>query len=470
MHIESPPVSFEPRLEPPEDFSTLEEQLWPGGTRRDSRGELTLAGHQVSDLVAQYGTPLYVIDEADFRRRARSFTEHFPGWSIHYAGKSFLCRTVARWINEEGLCLDVCSGNELAVALSVGFPPERISLHGNNKTSEELRYGVKAGVGCIVVDSFDEIDRLRVISDDLGRPVPVMVRVTTGIHAETHQYVATSHEDQKFGLSIQSGQALKALLICHDQPQFDLLGIHSHIGSQILEVEGFARAAQITLSLVSQFQDATNDSIQEVNLGGGFGIAYVGSDEPWEMERLSDVLIRDVEKGCHYYDIPETKFAIEPGRAISGPPGVALYTVGTIKDVDIGEGFSRRYVSVDGGMSDNIRTALYDADYTATLANRTSVATPTLSRVVGIHCETGDVLVKDVYLPDDLALGDILAIPASGAYSRAMASNYNYALKPAVVGVVEGDTQVMLRRETLDDLLRLDQGEIGVGFEVEREV
>jgi diaminopimelate decarboxylase len=448
-------------LEIPEDFAGLDGKLWPCGTRRNPSGELTLAGHRVSDLVAEYGTPLYVFDEQDFRARARGFVEHFPSWSIHYAGKSFLSRTVARWIDEEGLNLDVCSGNELSLALSAGFPAERISLHGNNKTIEELRYALTEGIGAIVVDSFDEIDRLRVIAYDMGKPAPVMIRVTTGIHAETHQYVATSHEDQKFGFSIHSGQAMDALVTCWEQPQFDLLGIHSHIGSQILNMDGYARASQITLLLARDFHCATNNHIREVNFGGGFGVPYLPSDEPWDIENLSDTLIRHAEKGVHYYDLPDIHFALEPGRAISGPPGVALYRVGTIKTVDLGDGLSRRYISVDGGMSDNIRTALYDADYTAILANRVSTADGVLSRVVGIHCETGDVLVKDVYLPADIEVGDILAIPVAGAYSRSMASNYNYALKAAVVAVVPGESQIMIRRETLDDLLRLDMGPHG---------
>ena len=338
-------------LEVPQDFATLDTALWPQGTHRDSTGHLTIAGHQVESLIKEFGSPLYVIDEADFRSRARQFADHFPGWEVHYAGKSFLCRTVVRWIDQEGLSLDVCSGNELAVALSVGFPPERIGLHGNNKSIQELSLAIESGVGSIIVDSFDEIVRIEDLAAQQHVTVRVLVRVTTGVEAHTHEYIATSHEDGKFGFSINSGQALQALVDCDNSPHIHLGCIHSHIGSQIFDTEGFRVAAQRTMALAAQFHDLTSHTIEEINLGGGFGIAYTSRDTPMNPVDLNRGLVRAIDDARSQYNLAPVKLAIEPGRAICGPACVALYTVGTIKKVDIGEGRTRTYVAVDGGMS-----------------------------------------------------------------------------------------------------------------------
>jgi len=417
---------------------------------------LTLAGHPVSDLIEQYGSPLSIMDEADFRSQARAFATEFAGWTVYYAGKAFLCRTIAGWVNQEGLHLDVCSGGELAVALSAGFPPERIELHGNNKSIEELETAIDSGVSRIVVDCVEEIDRIEHLAAARNTQVPVLVRVTTGVEAHTHEYIATSHEDQKFGFSLHSGQAWSALMACHERPHLKLTGLHSHIGSQIFDVEGFQVAAARVMDLLARFRTATGSDLDEVNLGGGFGIAYTAQDSPMSPAQLHQALSRIIDQERRTHGLGPLRLSIEPGRAIVGRAGVALYTVGSVKPVDIGEGQQRAYVAVDGGMSDNIRTALYHAEYSAVLANRVSSAAPMLSRVVGKHCESGDILVHDVYLPSDIGAGDLVAVPASGAYARSLSSNYNHITRPAVVAVRSGRARPMLRRETLADLMALD--------------
>jgi len=442
----------------PEDLNGVDPALWPTGASRDESGCLMIAGHRVADLVEAYASPLYIMDEEDFRRRARGFADHFQGWTVNYAGKAFLCRAVVRWVDEEGLNLDVCSGNELAVALAAGFPPQRIGMHGNNKSIDELESAIDVGVGRIVVDSFDEISRIEAIAAQRRTTVAVLVRVTTGVEAHTHEYIATSHEDQKFGFSIHSGQAMDALQACHDSEWIDLKGVHSHIGSQIFDLEGFQVAAHRTMELLAAFRARTSVNLEEVNLGGGFGIAYTEHDSPLSPIQLNHGLTRIVKQAITEYDLGPIHLAIEPGRAICGPAGVAVYTVGTIKKVDIGQGLERTYIGVDGGMSDNIRTALYHADYSAVLASRTSEAEPMLSRVVGKHCESGDILVHDVYLPADLRIGDLIAVPGAGAYARSMASNYNHALRPAVIAVTSDRAYPIVRRENLQDLLSLDVG------------
>ncbi len=458
-HVEGPGEPAAPAwLRRPDDLNAINPALWPTGTSRDNRGVMVIADQGVDRLMAELSSPLYVIDEADFRARAAHFAQEFTGWGVYYASKSFLCRAVARWIEQAGLGLDVCSANELAVALAVGFPPERIGLHGNNKPESELVTAIQAGVGHIIVDCFEEITRLESLAGALGRTVTVLPRITTGIEAHTHEYIATSHEDQKFGFSIHSGQAMAALMACRDQPHLDLAGIHCHIGSQITDAEGYAVAAQRMVDLLADFRDAAGSQLSELNLGGGFGISYTGVDPALDITQWRRTMTSVVEQACSARGLGSLKLSIEPGRAISGPAGVALYTVGVVKPVDIGQGRQRVYVAVDGGMSDNIRTALYHADYTALLANRTSTAEPVLSRVVGSHCESGDILVRDVYLPADLRPGDVLAVPAAGAYARAMASNYNWTARPPVVAVNAEGAYPIIRRETLEDLMALDVG------------
>lgn len=443
----------------PDDLNALDLRLWPRGTHRDEAGRVVVGGVALTEVAESHGTPVYVIDEADFRSRAADFRDSFPGWEIYYAGKALLTKTVARWAAEEGLNLDVTTMGEMRIALAGGMPPERLGLHGNNKSDAEIEFALAQGVGRIIVDSFDEIARLERACEAGGHVAAVLVRVTTGVEAHTHEYIATAHEDQKFGLSIMGGQALTALVRCHSSRYLDLRGIHSHIGSQIFETHGFEVAIRRTLKLASQFRTATGVELPELDLGGGFGIAYTQADAPLPTAEIAAAFEEMIDHECRAFGLSRPRLSIEPGRAICGPAGVAVYRVGTVKTVELEGGRSRVYVSVDGGMSDNIRPALYAAEYSAAVANRVSDAEPVLCRVVGKHCEGGDILIRDVFLPDDVAIGDLIAVPGSGAYARSMASNYNQIPRPPVVGVNEGVTQVMLRRETLDDLMRLDVGE-----------
>jgi diaminopimelate decarboxylase len=445
-------------LREPSDVNDLLERLWSSGVAKDEAGVLSVAGVDVETIASQVGTPVYVVDEADLRARARTFADAFDGWDVYYAAKSFLCTAVARWVSEEGLGVDVCTGGELAVALRAGVDPARIGLHGNNKSLDELRAALTVGVGRIIVDSFDEIDRLSRLAAELGARPRVMVRVTTGVEAHTHAYIATAHEDQKFGFSIAGGAAAEALHACHTAPSLELVGIHSHIGSQIFDTEGFEVAARRTLRLHADFAHSTGVELAELDLGGGFGIAYTSTDTPSEPYVLAKALRDLVSAECAALGVAVPHLSIEPGRAISGPSAFALYRVGTVKPVALDGGASRLYVAVDGGMSDNIRTALYAAEYSATLASRRSAAPPVLARVVGKHCEGGDILVRDEFLPADVAPGDLVAVPASGAYSRSMASNYNHVPRPPVVSVRDGRIRTLIRRETIEDLLVTDVG------------
>ncbi len=445
-------------LRPPADANALVPPLWSVTARKNAEGALEVGGVDVRDLVAEHGTPAYVLDEADFRSRARAFADAFDGYDVYYAGKAFLCTTVARWVAEEGLRLDVCSEGELTVALRAGFDPALIGHHGNNKSLRELRRSVEAGVGRIVVDSFDEIERLAQVAQSTGSRVAVMIRVTAGVEAHTHEYIATAHEDQKFGFSITSGDALSAVRRVEDAPYLELLGLHSHIGSQIFDSSGFEVAARRVLALHARVSDELGVTLPELDLGGGFGIAYTSQDDPADAAQLATELTKIVEHECRALDVAVPRLSVEPGRAIVGPAMCTVYEVGTVKQVSLDAGASRSYVSVDGGMSDNIRTALYDADYSCTLASRRSATEPVLSRVVGKHCEAGDIVVKDEVLPADTTAGDLLAVPGTGAYCRSMASNYNHALRPPVVAVHEGVSSVVVRRETEEDLLRTDTG------------
>ena len=445
-------------LRVPGDVNGLVPLLWSSTARKNDDGALEVGGVDLRDLVAEHGSPAYVLDEADFRARARAFREAFAAYEVFYAGKAFLCTTVARWAAEEGLSLDVCSAGELTVALRAGFDPARIGYHGNNKTTDELRRAVEAGVGRIVVDSFHEIDRLVALTAGSTTPTRVMVRVTAGVEAHTHEYIATAHEDQKFGFSITSGDAMEAVRRVHDAPGLVLLGLHSHIGSQIFDTAGFEVAARRVLALHQRVSEEIGVDLPELDLGGGFGIAYTTQDDPSDPAQLATELTKIVEHECRALGVAVPALSVEPGRAIVGPAVCTVYEVGTVKQVGLDAGVRRTYVSVDGGMSDNIRTALYDADYSCTIASRHSEAAPVLGRVVGKHCEAGDIVVKDEFVPGDLAPGDLLAVPGTGAYCRSMASNYNHALRPPVVAVRDGVSTVVVRRETEDDLLRTDVG------------
>jgi diaminopimelate decarboxylase len=455
-HTESPP-----RPQSPEELLQLAPNVWPRNVARGGDGVVGIAGVALTDLAQEYGTPLFVIDEDDFRSRCREIASAFGGGkNVHYAAKAFLCSEMARWIDEEGLSLDVCTGGELAVALHADFPPERITFHGNNKSVAELTSAVKAGVGHIVLDSLTEIERLDAITAEAGVVQDVFVRLTVGVEAHTHEFISTAHEDQKFGLSVASGAAMAAVGRVFDTDHLRLVGLHSHIGSQIFDVDGFELAAHRVIGLlheiVDQFGVDKTAQISTVDLGGGLGISYLAADDPPPMAELAGKLSAVVRNESAAVGLPTPRLVIEPGRAIAGPGTITLYEVGTVKDVDVSATANRRYVSVDGGMSDNIRTALYDAQYDARLVSRVSDAPATLARIVGKHCETGDIVVRDAWVPGDLRPGDLLGVAATGAYCYSLSSRYNMIGRPAVVGVRAGRSRLILRRETVDDLLSLE--------------
>ncbi|MGH3415944.1 MAG: diaminopimelate decarboxylase [Actinocrinis sp.] len=444
---------------PPADLNTLEAKVWPSTAQRGEDGAVVLGGVSLRDLAVQQGTPAYVIDEADWRNRARAWLAAFGDFDpaeppVHYASKAFLSKAVARWAAEEGLGMDVCSGGELATALAARFPAHRLTFHGNNKSRAELAAALEAGVGRIVLDSFEEIDRLAELAAARGVRPRVMVRITVGVEAHTHEFIATAHEDQKFGFSLSGGLAAEAVRRVLKHDALDLVGIHSHIGSQIFDTSGFEVAAHRAVGLLASIRDEHGVKLPELDLGGGLGIAYTSEDDPSDAFDIVAGLKAIVGRECFGYGMPVPRLTVEPGRAIAGTPGITLYEVGTIKPLD----GLRTYVSVDGGMSDNIRTALYDAAYTCVLASRTSDAPPMLARVVGKHCESGDIVVRDSWLPSDLAAGDLLAVAGTGAYCRSMASNYNQALRPPVVAVRDAAARLLVRRETEADLLALDLG------------
>jgi diaminopimelate decarboxylase len=451
-------------LKAPTDANELLPQLWARTVHRNRAGSLEAGGVDVRELAAHYGTPAFVLDEEDFRARAMAFRDAFRdafadlcgGADVYYAGKAFLCKAVARWVAEDGLGLDTCSGGELTVALRAGVPPERISLHGNNKSDAELNKALETGIGRIVVDSLPEIDRVADAAARLGVRAPVMLRVTVGVEAHTHEYIATAHEDQKFGVSLSSGAAAQAVQRILARPELRLRGLHSHIGSQIFGTDGFEVAARRLLGLHAYVSREYGVDLPELDLGGGFGMAYTSQHAPLEPKTLADALAEIIRRETRAKGLAAPRVSVEPGRAIAGPSTFTLYSAGTIKDVPLEHGMVRRYVAVDGGMSDNIRTALYDADYSCTVASRTSSETPMLTRVVGKHCESGDILVKDEFLPSDVTVGDLLAVPGTGAYCRSMASQYNHIPRPPVIAVRDGITTVLVRRETEDDLLALD--------------
>lgn len=433
--------------------------IWPKTAQRGATGELEIGGLPISELTSQFGTPLYVIDEQEFRARATSVREALQSAAasigttakVYYAGKVFLAGAIVPMVEELGLNLDVASAGELALALAAGANPARLGLHGNNKSLAEIGRAVSAGVGAIVIDSEVEIERIAAAAGAQGKVQPVRLRVNTGVHAHTHEFLATAREDQKFGVAMVDVPALVAKI--RESSNLKFLGLHSHIGSQIFAPEGFAEAASRLIAIHAEL--LKGGDVPELNLGGGFGINYVDTDDAPDIAEFALAITKSVEIACRNAGIPVPALAFEPGRAIAGPAGITLYTVGTIKDVNV-EDFVRKYVSVDGGMSDNMRTALYQADYTARLASRVSEAAPALSRVVGRHCESGDIVVRNDYLPADLSNGDILAVAATGAYCFSLANNYNYLTRPPVVLVSEGRARLIVRGETEADLFDRD--------------
>ncbi|MGA3254624.1 MAG: diaminopimelate decarboxylase [Mycobacterium sp.] len=458
---ETRPAASPPRPQSPEELLRLAPNVWPRNVARNETGATCVAGIPLTDLAQEYGTPLFVIDEDDFRSRCKEIAAAFGGGrNVHYAAKAFLCSEIARWIDDEGLSLDVCTGGELAVAEHADFPPERITFHGNNKSAAELTAAVKAGVGHIVLDSMTEIDRLDAIAGGAGMVQDVFVRLTVGVEAHTHEFISTAHEDQKFGLSVASGAAMAAVRRVFAADHLRLIGLHSHIGSQIFDVAGFELAAHRVIGLlheiVKEFGVDKTAQISTVDLGGGLGISYLPSDDPPPIGDLAAKLSDIVGNESAAVGLPTPRLVVEPGRAIAGPGTITLYEVGTVKDVDVSTTAHRRYISVDGGMSDNIRTALYDAQYDARLVSRVSGAPAVLARIVGKHCESGDIVVRDAWVPGDLQPGDLLGVAATGAYCYSLSSRYNMVGRPAVVAVRAGRARLILRRETVDDLLSLE--------------
>ncbi|CRK50062.1 Diaminopimelate decarboxylase [Rhodococcus sp. RD6.2] len=450
-----------PRPTDPAQMTTLPTAVWPRGAARGDDGVVRLAGVPVTELAAEYGTPLFVIDEDDFRSRCRDMARAFGSAErVHYASKAFLSAEIARWVADEGLSMDVASGGELAVALHGGFPAERITMHGNNKSVAELHAAVAAGVGHIVLDSTQEIDRLDAVAGELGVVQDVLIRITVGVEAHTHEFIATAHEDQKFGFSLSGGAALDAVRRVFETDNLRLVGLHSHIGSQIFDVDGFELAAHRVIGLLRQIVDGfgveKSSQVNIIDLGGGLGISYLESDDPPPVDDLAAKLTNIVATESAAAGLPVPTLMVEPGRAIAGPGTVTLYEVGTTKDVRLDGNATRRYVSVDGGMSDNIRTALYQAEYDCRLVSRDSRAEPVVARVVGKHCESGDIVIRDVWVPEDVGAGDLLAVAATGAYCYSMSSRYNLLTRPAVVAVRDGKSRLVLRRETVEDLLSLE--------------
>lgn len=453
-------IAEESRISDP-SVDPLNFDVWPTHARRNNDGVLEIAGLDVRALVAEYGSPLFIFDEQDVRSRAQEYARAYrtaqsgvPG-TVYYAAKAFLTVAVARWVTEEGLGIDVASGGELEIAIRAGIPGELLLMHGNNKSTQEIRRALEYGVARIVIDSFEEIARVATVAAELGVVAQVLIRSTVGVEAHTHEFIATAHEDQKFGLSASTGDVIEAVRRVIKLPSLQFIGLHSHIGSQIFDASGFEIAASRIVSLAHAISVECGVDVAELNLGGGMGIAYLPDDDPLSVQHMATQICGIVNRACADVDLPVPSLSFEPGRAIVGPGGITVYEVGTVKPVQLDRG-TRTYVSVDGGMSDNIRTALYGAQYTAALVSRYSSEESILCRIVGKHCESGDIVVRDCWLPGDIAPGDLIGIAATGAYCRSMASNYNQLPRPAAIAVRDSASTTILRRETMNDLLALD--------------
>ncbi|MFD4558392.1 diaminopimelate decarboxylase [Streptomyces sp. NPDC058469] len=449
MSILDAPLHVLPQLSA-DDADSL--SVWPRSTRPSPAGDLTVGGVPLAEAADRFGTPVYVLDEQEIRDRCRTYRTAFPDADVVYAAKAFLCRAMAHWVREEGLGLDVCSAGELALAVSTGFPPERIVLHGNAKSPDDLRTALRLGVGRIVVDSTSEIARLAAITPADSRQ-KVMVRVVPGVAAGAHVKVRTGTDDQKFGLSITDGSAQHAVTRILDQSHLELVGLHCHIGSQIATTKPYVAAVRRMVGLLARIRDQHGVTLPQLDLGGGHAIAYRPGEERLDISVLAGRVRAELEDGCARTGLPVPRLTLEPGRAIVGPAGVAVYRVLAVKRTG-----DRTFVAVDGGMSDNPRPALYGVRYAPRLIGRPATAPPRLVTVVGRHCEAGDILADEVALPGDVRPGDLLAVPAAGAYHLSMASGYNLVGRPPVVAVADGIARVLVRRESLDDMNRRDIG------------
>lgn len=427
--------------------------VWPASARRLPHGDLAVGGVSLAEIAQRFETPAYVLDEAEVRARCRTYRDTFPDADVLYAAKALLCRAVVHWVDDEGLGLDVCSAEELELAVTSGFPPERIVLHGNAKSPRDLGTALRLGVGRVVIDSPSEIARLAAAVGPHGRQ-RVMLRVTPGISAGGHEKIRTGTDGQKFGLSLADGSAEHAVARVLGQPQLRLTGLHCHIGSQITEVEPYLTALRRVVALMVRIRDIHGITLPELDMGGGHGVPYRPGEPALDLTALARGLRGALTEECAAAGLRVPRLAVEPGRAITGPAGIALYRVLAVKRTG-----GQVFVAVDGGMSDNPRPALYGARYAPRLIGRRSPAAPTRATVVGRHCEAGDVLAADVDLPGDVRPGDLLAVPVAGAYHVSMASGYNLVGRPPVVAVADGTARLLVRRETLDDFRSRDVGE-----------
>ncbi|WP_405486614.1 diaminopimelate decarboxylase [Streptomyces sp. NBC_00096] len=426
--------------------------VWPASARPAAGGDVTVAGISLTEAADRFGTPLYVLDEGEVRDRCRAYRTAFPDADVVYAAKAFLCRAMARWVEDEGLGLDVCSVGELGLAMTAGFPAGRIVLHGNAKSPEDLYTAVRLGVGRIVLDSTSEIARLAEILPE-GERQKVMIRVVPGIAAGGHTKIRTGTEDQKFDLSITDGSAQHAIARVLAQPRLELVGLHCHIGSQISSVKPYVAAVRRMVGLMALIRDHHDLELPQLNIGGGHGIAYRPGEDSLDLTALANRVRAELADGCSHAKLPVPRLTIEPGRALVGPAGVAVYRVLTVKETS-----GRTFVAVDGGMSDNPRPALYGVRYAPRLIGRRSTAAPAPVTVVGRHCEAGDIVAEDVALPGDVRPGDLVAVPAAGAYHLSMASGYNLVGRPPVIAVRDGSAWMLVRRESMDDMNRRDIG------------
>jgi diaminopimelate decarboxylase len=426
--------------------------LLPASATVDAEGRASIGGCDLVELAREYGTPLYVYDENEIRARARAYRAHF-GDGVAYASKAFLCTAMARLVRDEGLHIDVATGGELFVALNAGFPADRIMFHGNNKSEAELRTALDEGVGRIAVDSDAEIARLEALVAAGHRSPRVHVRVRPGVEAHTHEYIETGTEDSKFGFGLDNGEALAAARRIVEGGTLQLAGIHCHIGSHVFRLDSFTRAVDKMVGLIDAIEAETGATLDELNLGGGLGVRYLPEDAPPTIDEYATTLQKAVAAALREHRVrSQPRLMVEPGRSIVAPAGVTLYTVGTIKAIP----GIRTYVAVDGGMSDNLRPVTYGARYEAFVPARATSERSLIATIAGKHCEQGDIVVRDATLPSDLVLGDVVATPVTGAYGQAMSSNYNKVTRPAVVFVRDGKAQLVVRRETEMDLVRLD--------------
>ncbi|QLY30367.1 diaminopimelate decarboxylase [Nocardia huaxiensis] len=429
----------------------LDSAIWPRETHYDEEGRITVGGVALADIADQYGTPTYVLDENEVRDRCRAYRKYFPEAETIYAGKALLTRAVAEWVAEEGLSIDVCSAGELAVALSAWVDPRRVVLHGNGKPFGELETAIGSGVGRIVLDSLSEITLVSALATT---PQRVLLRVTPDIDVHGHPAVRTGVADQKFGFPIGSHMLDEAVERIVRQPNLEFAGLHCHIGSQISDTFPYGEAVRRMIAAMARIRDEHGVTLTDLDLGGGHAVAYRSGDAEMNLPELADIIEDSLDAACARHGFPRPRIALEPGRAIVARAGVTLYRVLTVKHIDDGQ----TYVTVDGGMCDNPRVALYGARYDAVVANRHPTGPHMTATIAGRYCEAGDILARDVRLPVDLRPGEVLAVPCTGAYHHSLASSYNGVGRPPIVAVREGHTRELVRRETLEDLMRRDVG------------